>query len=583
MPVLNLRSFIGMVPVRDVRTLPDNAAVRAVNARVIGGSLRPTNETVEVVPSFRAFQLDAFQDDAFQDDQTQLANLQLTTRRVFRIPAGANLSDFGESFFMEFEDPDTDVVRSPTVNDGFQRYYWCSPSTGLLYNTRQRIIDGDPPYKVGVVSTNTAIGGIAVTGGAAVNNVTRSYLVTYSSIYGEEGQPSPPREAVGKPDGTWALSGIPQPSNPVGNAPLEWINIYRTITGASGATTFFFVDRVAVGTTTFDDTLPDTIVSAQRQLQSTIWAPPPEMDGIISMPNGVLVGFKGNNLYFCENFRPHAWPAEYQTTVQYPIVGLGVVGNTCVVCTRGHPAAVSGVRAAAMNLVTNTLALPCLSRGSIVSTVAGVIWASEDGLVMFGPAGPVRLGHELFDRYVWRRDYSPENLRACLLDGHYVASWGDGTAFAFDPQNPALGVIHHEGFAPDAMLMSDVWTGRGLVLQDLGVGPRVYELFPVEGKAAKMVWRSKELQSAYPANFAAGEVFYDPYAGEIPLAPGDEVGRIRVWADRRLVYDQPFRATNATFRLPSGFRAEVWQVEVEARVRVHAVHMATTVAELRGV
>jgi hypothetical protein len=584
MPALNLRSFIGTIPVRDVRALPENAATLALNTRVVGGSLKPVNEIAEIVPSNQAFQADAFQIDAFQQDNGQLANLDPTTRSVFRIPFGT-LTDLDSSVFLEFADPDTDVARSPTVNDSFERYYWASPSTGLQYNTRARIFNGDPPYNVGVPAPTAAIGSITPAGGSSGINVTRSYVVTFVSTYGEEGQPSPPREQVGQIDDTWTLATIPQPGTPpAGQVPLTHINIYRTVTAASGATTFFRVGQIAVGTTTFADNITDTVVTGNTQLRSTLWAPPPDMDGLIAMPNGIFVGFKGNTLFFSENFRPHAWPAEYQTTVQYPIVGLGVVGNTCVVCTQGHPAAVSGVRSDTMSLVTNTLALPCLSRGSIVSTLMGVVYASENALVMFTPAGPQKLGPDLFDRYAWRRDYNPAGLRACLVDGHYVASLGDGTGFMFDPQRTDLGVSTFDGLTSDAVLFSDVWTGRGLVVQTgPSMRPTVYEFMPVTGKPARMVWRSKEFQSPYPANFAAGEVFYDPYTNAEPLGPDEDIGRLKVFADGRKIYDELFRPSSSTFRLPSGFRAEVWQIEIEARVRIHAVHLATTVAELRNV
>ena len=44
---------------------------------------------------------------------------------------------------------------------------------------------------------------------------------------------------------------------------------------------------------------------------------------IINLPNGMMVGFSGNNICFCEPFFPHAWPIRYRLTTNFDIVSLG--------------------------------------------------------------------------------------------------------------------------------------------------------------------------------------------------------------------------------------------------------------------
>ena len=104
------------------------------------------------------------------------------------------------------------------------------------------------------------------------------------------------------------------------------------------------------------------------------------------MPNGFLIGFDGNNIYMSEAYHFHAWPAEYKQATETPIVGLGVLGQTCVVCTQGYPATVTGTKPATCSFTKATTGEPCLSRGSIVSTPQGVIYASQNGLILVGPA-----------------------------------------------------------------------------------------------------------------------------------------------------------------------------------------------------
>jgi hypothetical protein len=63
----------------------------------------------------------------------------------------------------------------------------------------------------------------------------------------------------------------------------------------------------------------------------------------------------------------------------------------------------------------------------------------------------------------------------------------------------------------------------------------------------------------------------------------DMYGIVRVFADDRLVYQREIRTPGELFRLPSGFKAMWWQIEIEARVQINNVETATTAKELSGV
>lgn len=752
MPAIKQSIFGGMLPMRDPQLLPDAASQNARNVRLDGGSLKPVNEA------------------------TSLAALTAGTRKVFRIPTG-DVNDLSLSHWMEFTDPDTRIVRTPLVNDSFERYYWASPTGGIRYNSKARILANESSYRLGVEAPSVAptvtpdpatgekrdivtvidegefdaakylldLGDVsdnilavyrnyiyehwlqAAQAGALlgdadtfdheawantnpglrdaanqateqaaqdhyyttginegrpfpddgagnfsavryvldnpdisdnilavyrqhiyqhwqtngdVNNpptlpnsatfdhetyaatvpglrekameaveraardhyylegqyegrefpfregtrqtettqefvqstVTRSYVYTYVNAFGEEGQPSPPAEAVGAIDQTWNVT-VTQPVGGGERAPVEKIRIYRTITAASGTTTFFHVADLDLGTSAYADIETDSVVSGNNQLQSTLWAPPPEdLQGLISMPNGMFIGFKDSTIYVAENYRPHAWPVEYQVTVEYPIVGLGVFGSTCVVCTQGHPALLTGSRSASLTLQSNTAPLPCLSARSIVSTGVGVIYASESGLIVIGPGGINNITQELFGRYEWRRNYAPETISACVAEMKYLAVYTQGgttQAFLFNPLNPAEGITILDGFTGDAVVATDPWSGRPLLVQ----GNAVSELLPTSGTPKTARWKSKQHQVPAPLNMAAGELFHDGSESD---------GRVRVWADYRLIYDEPFKDSGKTFRLPSGFKAEVWEYEIETRVRVHSLALSTTAFELRG-
>lgn len=61
------------------------------------------------------------------------------------------------------------------------------------------------------------------------------------------------------------------------------------------------------------------------------------------------------------------------------------------------------------------------------------------------------------------------------------------------------------------------------------------------------------------------------------------LGTVRLYADGQLVFERQLVKSGEQFRLPSGFKAQFWQLEFEARVKVFSVQMATSAKELRGV
>ena len=326
MAMLRLAGFSGMWPIRDVRALPDNAAAYAMNVRADGGAyLKPA----------RTHQLRA-----------AVAN---STNFVYPIYLGTNPVTqpvFTNSFWWQHSDPYTDVVRSPLVNDSFQRYYWASPSTGLKYAPKADILAGStgliaglpvPPATPGVTPPTTACGAteseidVACRAREAASpRTTRSYVYTWINDYGEESQPSPPGEGTGmvQNDGgnrTWQITNIQNTPAVAGGAAYKEIRLYRTVTALSGVTQYYKVVDLPPGppgfTTSYLDLFTDLQITGNVALESTYYAGPPAgLQGLAAMPNGILVGWVGNTLYFSENYRPHAWPVEYQIAVEHPVL-----------------------------------------------------------------------------------------------------------------------------------------------------------------------------------------------------------------------------------------------------------------------
>lgn len=556
MVALRLSAFSGAVPIRDLRLLPDEAAAKAVNVSTDGGSLVGINEP------------------------TLIKSLASTTKHVYKLPYHNTTNvelpptNMLDAHWLEFDDMHTDVLRTPNINDSFERYYWASPSTGFKYATLTKLLNFGPSsgIDVGIEVPPTALIVSAIGGTADAPTITRAYYQTFVSIYGEEGQPGPSYEATGKSDANWAISSIDQPVNGPSSTTIDRIRIYRTITSASGVTTFFFVTELSVGTTAYVDTLSDAIVSANKQSDSVLWAPPPDgLEGIVAMPNGIFVGWKDNTLYFSENFRPHAWPAEYAITVQFPIVGLGVYGQTCVVCTTGNPATVTGVRSSVMALSQSKVSAPCLSRRGIVSFMGGVYYPSTDGLVLVSQDGASIVTETVISKNQWNQDFKPSDLKSFYSRGAYGAIRGsDGFLLTLN------GVINTEAYTDPVNVSIDEWSNNVWLIDD----DKLYHWHNIDADRLEFSWKSKEFVLPRKLNMSVAQVYYD-----LLTPPGNEEVRVRVWADRELVFDQDIThvGSGGEFRLPSGFKRDVWQFEIVGNTKVHNLNVATSSAELRNV
>ena len=583
-----------MVPAVDDRLLPDGAAAYSKNAWLYSGVLSGTNEPVPLHTCSSS-----------------------AMSRVYRIPN--NYTDYthlADADWLEFEDADTDVIRAPVVGDTFDRYYWASSSGPPQYNTRQRIKNGNEPFLLGVPAPSVAPV-VTHSGGSSSTTSTRAYVYTWVSAYGEEGPPSPPALVTGKQDDTFGITLGAAASGDLGtNRNLTKTRIYRTVTATSGQATYFFVAELAIATTTYNDTNSDTAVSSNSELQSTTWTgPPSDLKGWVSMPNGMIAGFKANEVWFCEPYRPHAWPAAYTQVVDFPVVGLGVVGQTLVVCTQGYPVAATGVNPASVSLSNLANFEPCMSRGSILSAQEGVYYASPNGIVLVSSGAAVNITTKLITKDKWQQLVSVGSLRAARLAGAYygygAARQGvfdvggfDNSAFTQEDISGAMrGILIDlsdsrvafnllENHVPAQCTLNDPWSGELFVIRD-GV---VYwiNISDANPTYESFVWRSKVFQSSDKRNFEAMKVFFDVPAttpaqnavrntDPVQTLSPDQYGIVRVYADDRLVTTRELRKSGELLRISSGFKADFWQVELEGRVKIKSIQIATSAKELAGV
>ena len=489
--------------------------------------------------------------------------------------------------------------------------------------------DGNPKMRVNGNVYGLALPGpttkllASVSGTGTGDLVTRLYVYTLVTEFGEESMPSPISDEVQwRPGQTVTLSGF-QPG--ISGRGITHQRIYRSQTGQGGTQLFFIAER-AVGTGNFTDNIP--VGDFFEPVPSTFWSPPPAgLSGLTAMPNGMMAAFDGKTLYFAEPYRPHAWPEIYTLTVDYPIVGLGAFGTSLAVLTTGNPYVASGTSPESMILEKLELNLPCICRKSIVDMGYAVVYSSHDGLVVVSQGGARVVSESLFSRDDWQ-EINPGQLVAGQYDGRYYASF----IYVDRNQQEQLGtfILDLTGQQPFIIrtevqtrsFFYDIETGA-LYYLDNG---SVYQWDAPGRPNAQQVWHSKTFVMPRPTNFGAlllevrqemsddemraleelvdevqrerdtwyagGELGGEINGAAIGMAPigGDllpivpSIARdvaVNVYADEKLV------ATVSRFgrmaRLPSGFKASRWEIEVTGDMPVEQVTLATSGAELMGV
>lgn len=469
MPGLKLEAFAGLIPRSSPRLLPPMAATVARNTKLLNGEVR----------GFRSL----------REEANFTAGAVSPVRRAMRVVDNAGVLP---DTWLTFDSRDVDIVRSPIINDAHDRYFWAGDGRPMM-NTYTRIENDDPGYFLGIPIPQNAPA-IAPPAGT---DETRAYVYTFESSFGEEGQPSPPAVATGDA-GQWDLSGIDTTVPDAGSRDITKVNIYRTVTGGTSSN-FYFVDSIALGVSVYADNEASSAVAANPLLESTLWAEPPiDLEGFVVMPNGYLVGWKGRRLVFSEAYRPHAWPAEYELSTEFPIVGLVVWGSTLVIGTKSQPYFGQGTSPLSFTMQKLDAVEPCLSRRGMVATTAGAYYPSVNGLILANSNGAKVITQDILTKEEWAT-YNPQDIYAAQLGLQYIAFNSQNFGFVFNPTEPATKLIELDQFDDIEGIETDRYSGNVLLLAN----DRAMEWDPLTSERLNWRWQSKLYHFPEPLNFGA--------------------------------------------------------------------------------
>jgi hypothetical protein len=292
-----------------------------------------------------------------------------------------------------------------------------------------------------------------------------------------------------------------------------------------------------------------------------------------------------------------------------------VQNNALVVCTEGFAYTINGAHPSSMSLQKIAGLMPCTSRGSILSTTDGVYFSTPAGLALVSSGGVVIATKELIRKDKWNALVQINTLRAAQLGAAYYA-FGQAVLGVFQDDTFQTNMVQQSDFAgarngmlidptsqtvafnnlstedPITNVMTDVWSGEVFVIQNGMV--QWLDISDTQQPKAPFVWRSKLFQTPKKDNFNVAKVFFTVLPNTVSLNPVEVEGSpqvlqpdqwclFRVYADNELVMTREVRVSGEQFRLPSGFKADYWQFEVEARVQIDVIQVATSAKELAGV
>lgn len=532
--------FSGIYPGISTQRLPANAATIATNCDFRSGSLRPLKAPLFVLTPVKA--------------GTKLAIYRFSETAV-------NETDF---WFHHLND--TDYVRGMTAGDTTERtYYTEAGQPPKVTDSTLALTGGGTAYPINSyllgIPIPAASPSLAVSGTGTGAAVSRTYVYTDVSGWGEEGPPCAPSAQVSvQPGQTVTLSGMSVA--PAGAYNIVSKRIYRAISGISSAG-YQFVAEIPIAQTSYVDTIADTALTGS--LESAAWIPPPtNMIGLTGMRNGMMAGFVGQDVYFCEPFKPWAWPARYRMPVGSDIVGMKSIDSSLIVATKTGLSIITGTDPQSMDLRKSISLQSCSSKRSMVNMGETIMAASPDGMVAANEAGAVLVTEKIISQAEWRA-FKPESIIGAHYENKYIGSYNTGTVTGsfiidFTSGTPRLSkgdtyfTAAYNDLVRDALYLQ---VGNDIVKYN-------------EGTLMTLNWESGDFVLDAPRNLSCARVDADSYPCTFKYYSDNVLKLTKTVAD------------NKPFRLPSGFLTRIAKAGVSGSVNINKVYIASNMGDLRS-
>jgi hypothetical protein len=467
---------------------------------------------------------------------------------------------------------DVSIVNSPIANDPWQRVYFTGD--GYPKVTNNTVFSGSnmpaAAYKLGIQAPETLITAVVTEGEIEEGEVVdsnddedRYYTHTFVNEQGEEG---PPGEASLKvsiltPDklDTFVTLTLQPPNVNLSN--ITHRRIYRTSTGG-GIADYLFVAEVPIAQGSFVDNVQGDELGASLETYDYVM-PPSDMQGIVSMANGILAGFTGNTQCFSEAFLSYAWPTDYQMTTEHNIVANIAIGNSVVALTEGFPYIFSGNTPDSMAANKVESSQSCVSANSAILVNGAIVYASPDGLVQLTGNSTTTLTEAIMTKEQWQ-SLKPSTIKAYAQEGRYLGFYGDllNNAFIFDLSTGDFRYISTTAACGYNDLLDDA-----LYLCNSGVITK----WEASDELFSYVWRSKEYQLSDKSLSCA-------------LIKGDNLSLtgVRFFVNNNeILHIAPGNLSENAFRLPND-RGNQWEFEIYGKGEIKTMIVSDSMNTIKG-
>lgn len=608
----SLSNYLGMFPRYQSYLIDDMAAQLLVDGNIISGGLEAFRRDYEV------YKLDQLYKDMY----------------LYKHPNGR-----GQWLLFDHE---VDLVRSAVIDDSKNQMFITGFEDLRTFDSEtlgpdDKTITKDNSAKAGI--TRPTAPSLSLVEGKGNDKATRAYLIAYARHWDSgkidlgptsDAATTSTGETYVDVDETHVAKLSPLPLNPkAADEKAYWIYIYRASVTSSGQGQWRYVTSfnskggyLPKGVTYNSDTGEYTFTDEYREedlgevATNLIWSCPEGLQGIINVGNGVFAAYKGNTVYLSEPYQGHAFPAEYAIPLDYNVVGLGSFGNTLVICTESKTYTVVVSNPAASILRPIQEAHACVSKNSIVSMADSVIYATAYGLIRVTGDGATRLIYPIISDMVWTK-YNPSTIRAAAYQGKYLMFFDtdqveyNGCIIDFEEirtgiiglslkisclwQDDSSSNVYVQYIDPDTLIPKIYIFGESTTLR------RIYK------------WRSKKFvntfglttMAACKVNFngefdtSEKEFTYEPswnalnvnYVNMFPINGDANTGKYwanklnRQWCILDFYADDKIRKTLNIYdsnpvRLPAGFRADSFYVDITSTMPISRVQLATSFGEL---
>lgn len=395
----------------------------------------------------------------------------------------------------------------------------------------------------------------------------RAYTYTYVNQYGEESAPADPMELDCAENSIVSLAyDIP----PTGYCPVTKVRIYRTATGVASSYLYVGESLVTPWDPRFIDDMKNEALG--HTLDTYNYYPPDQgLLGICTMANGMLVGFKSNEIHFMEPYLPYACNPNAIKPLPHKIVGICPYEGGLYVTTTASSFIIQGAAPEYMTDMVVPSAPAGVSKWAIDEYNGSVVYASSDGLVMAqGLQADLGLSFKFYTREKWHEEFGARlsRMRLDVHDGSLLVWFTDGTPgflIRFEEDALSLTYLSHGYYASyrhpiaDALYVSN--------------GSSVFN-FRAGFARASMTWRSKDFILPKPTNFGSMQLI------------GSGTLTLTVYADGVSRYSAAVSINNTgttVVRLPSGFLARRWSFSLSGSGEVREAYLSNAISELPNV